>query len=199
MKDGVLSLLLLALAGACTTDNGTKIKAAPQEQSAPSHLPVSDLLREDLRKAEIYAGGILKKTVVAGKKDSAFIDLPALQKEASRFFRPELDSAFFNSNYTESSLMDETTGLINFIYTAKDEKIALQKVIVYIKPDPGTDKLDRVILEIRERKEDRYATIKMNWKCKAYFIIAESKTGDAKPEVRNLEKIIWDPEKFSAD
>ena len=92
------------------------------------------LLQGDIRNVESYAAGILRKATIKGKKDSAFIQLPDFQRIAKQFLLKELDSALFQEPFQETSFMDQTTQMLNFIYTQKNTDSPLQKVMVYVKP-----------------------------------------------------------------
>src|SRR5687768_14375626 len=96
-------------------------------------LPVADFIRNDILKVDSFSGGILKKVTINGKKDSSYIQLPAFHQLANQFLVPELDSASFRAHFKEHSLMDETTQMVNFIYTQKQPDWTLQKVMVYLK------------------------------------------------------------------
>jgi hypothetical protein len=160
------------------------------------YLPIAQLLKEDIRNVETYAGGILRKATNGNKRDSVYIQYPDFQKIAGQFLLKELDSTYFKNNFTETSLMDETSNLLNFIYTSKDTSSSLRKVIVYIEPTMATDKIDRIYMETSENKDDVQADKRLTWKIGQYFYTVtrqQPTTGD--PQT-NMEKVIWDPQHF---
>lgn len=195
MNKGLQLFLILLLAFSCKPSPTSNDKRA----TGKSYLPVLALLTHDLQLADENAGGILLRTRSGQKKDSSFISHAAFKKEATRFLRPELDSAFFQDHYEETSLMDETTGMINFIYTPRSGSPAIQKVIVYIKPGLSNDQVNRIYMELEEQGGGRTTSLKMTWKMNAYFIIAASLLDGKGTEAIQVKKAIWDPEYFSEE
>lgn len=165
-----------------TTDDSTK----------SSYLPIAALIQSDIKYVDSFAGGILLKTNLNGKKDSSYIQPPAFHRLASRFLVPELDSASFQQHFTESSLMDESSQMMNFIYTAKEADWPLQKTIVYIKPGTTTDKVNRIYMERSSSAGDTLVQQKLTWKIAEYFYILTIRQPKAGPAVTSMEKVIWD-------
>jgi len=195
-------LLVLLLLGICSCKDETKTPAtAPQDansDSLSSHLPVLDFLQGDIRRVDSFASGILRKTTVQNKKDSAYIKLEEFHRLADQFLLSELDSTFFRQHFEETSLMDESSGQINFIYTAVTPEPTLRQVIVYIAPSPDSyDKIDRIYMETAMTRNDTIIEKKYNWKMDKYFyVLTISQPKDGTPVTR-MEKVIWDPRYFS--
>jgi hypothetical protein len=162
-------------------------------------MPVADFIREDIAKVDSFAGGILNRRNINGKKDSVFIQPVEFHRIANQFFLPELDSASFIKQFIENSLMDETSQMLNFIYTAKNADHPLQKVIVYIKPSLSTDKVTRVYMEKNFNSGDTLIQQRFTWKMQEYFYILTIRQPKAGPAVTSMDKVIWDPEFFAAD
>jgi hypothetical protein len=200
MKSITSVIILLTLAIACKTKpakNDTEPTAAAD--SSGSYMPVAGFIKADILRTDSMAAGILLRSTVNGRKDSAYIQPPQFRQLAQQFLLPELDSASFAQQFTESSLMDETTQLLNFIYTPKQPDNALQKVIVYVKPALTTDKVDRIYMENEVVRGDTVLHQKLTWKLQEYFYvitIREPKTG---PAVTSMEKVIWEPSGFAED
>src|ERR1044072_872394 len=137
---------LLSLAVACKHKPKEPAVATTQDSTEnKSYLPVADFIRNDITRVDSFAGGIMRKITVDGKKkDSNFIQLPAFHQLASQFILPELDSASFHEHFKESSLMDETTEMIQFIYSGKVGEWPLRNVMVYINPSLANDQVNRV-------------------------------------------------------
>jgi hypothetical protein len=161
------------------------------------YLPVASLLDEGIRNVETYGAGILKKTKGAKKKDSVFIQYPDFKSIASQFILKELDSTYFSNNYEETSLMDESTKMFNFIYTAKDSIPSLRQVIVYIAPSLTSNKIDRVYMETVELKDNVPVEKKFTWKMGKYCYIITTRQPPSGDPVTSMEKLIWDPEHYA--
>jgi hypothetical protein len=160
-------------------------------------LPVADFIRNDIAKVDSFAGGILRKVVINGKKDSTYIQPPVFHQLANQFLLPELDSTSFREHFKESSLMDETTQMLNFIYTGKQPGWPLQNVMVYIKPSLTTDQVNRVYMEREFASGDTVVQQKLTWKMQEYFYIITLRQPKNGPAVTTMEKVIWDPQHFA--
>lgn len=167
--------------------------------SAESYLPVEALLQDEVRNVEAYAAGILRKATIKGRKDSAFIQLPQFQRIAEQFMLKELDSAFFRDHFEETSFMDQTTQLLNFIYTSKDSASPLQKAVVYVRPSETTNTMDRVYLETVYNQGDTLIEKRLTWKMRKYFYILTVKQPKSGNAITTMEKLIWDPQHFGDD
>ena len=181
-----------------------KQQSAPAPATTPdtthaTYLPVADFIRSDINLVDSFAGGILQKNVINNRKDSNYITPPDFHRFAENFLVPELDSARFKNNYTEESLMDETTEMLNFIYTAKSPDLSLRKVVVYLNPSLTTDKVSRIYMEKESIQGDTLVQQKLVWKIKEScyrLTIRQAKQGAA---ITSIEKIIWDPQHFATD
>jgi hypothetical protein len=192
----LLLYLFICLTIACK-DNAQQQPAVDPAatDSTGTYMPVADLIKADIKKVDSFAGGLLNKRNINGKKDSVFIQPADFHRIANMFLLPELDSAAFARNFTESSLMDESTQLLNFIYTAKSPDSPLQKVIVYVKPGLAYDKVTRIYME----KNVGGGQQKFTWKMKEYcYILAINQPKDG-PAVTVMNKVIWDPQRFEEE
>jgi hypothetical protein len=160
-------------------------------------LPVGDLLREDTRKVDSFAAGIVKKTEIDGKKDSSFVKLPEFHRLADKFLLKEFDSAYFQDHFREESLMDETTRMLHFIYTPKDTEPMLQRVVVYLEPSLADDNVERIYFETAYSKGDTVVEKKYTWKMGQYFYILTIQQPKSGKSITSLEKLIWDPQHFA--
>ncbi len=199
------ALLVILFITACK-DNNTQSagntpvagKDSTAADSTAAYLPIIDLIRQDLRHVDTFAGGILKKTTINGKKDSLFIKPAAFHQAAAAFLIPELEAATFRQQFTETSLADESTGQLQFIYTPKDPAITLRNVVAYITPSASTsgDQVSRFYLEKEWAAGDTTVKQKLTWKTRQYFYIVTIRQPKEGPAITSIEKLIWDPEQF---
>lgn len=200
-----LNLMILAF-GTCLAlfsckDKTTKAPAGPaadstQAGSTISYLPIRELIQEDMRRVDSFAAGILHKKEGA-KKDSAYISPVAFKQLAIGFLLPELDSTSFVHQYGMESFMDETTGLINFIYPAKEPEATLRKVVVYIKPSLSVDKVNRIYYEKEFKEGNDFVQQKLTWVIEKYFYILTIRHPEKGEPVTTVEKVIWDPQSYA--
>lgn len=191
---------LIILAVACKHNTKLPTEAVQPTQDslvADSYLPVADFIKSDIIKVDSFSGGILKKANINGKKDSSYIQLPEFHRLASQFIFSELDSASFHDHFTEHSLMDETTQMLNFIYTAKQPDWPLKSVMVYLTPSMASDKVNRVYMERMFNSGDTAIEQKLTWKMQEYFYLITIREPKNGPAVTTMEKVIWDPQFFA--
>ena len=176
---------------------------APEQPTFPvpdqviSYLPVGDLLREDIRRVDSFSAGILYKKE-GSRKDSSYIDTAKFNQLASKYFLlPDLDTTRFQQHFNQTSLMDETSGFLNFIYEAKNATPSLRKAVVYIKPSLNVDKVDRIYLEHEAMAGDTLVQQKLTWAIEHYFIILTIKHPPKGEAVTSIEKVIWDPQSYA--
>lgn len=191
---------LLLLAVACKHKSQQPpgdVQTTQDSLNSGSYLPITDLIKNDMEKVDTYAGGILKKVAAGGRKDSTYIQPAAFHKLASQFLPAELDSASFHNHFTEHSLMDETTEMLNFIYTAKDPESPLRNVMVFLQPSLATDQVKRIYMERSFSSGDTTIEQKLTWKMMEYFYVVTIRQPKNGPAVTSMEKVIWDPQDFA--
>jgi hypothetical protein len=177
---------------AATTSTG--VDTAQHAPDTASFLPITSLLREDLLRVDSFGGGILKKTTVNGKKDSLFIKLPAFKQAANVFFMPELETSAFRQSFTETSLLDATTEMVQFMYAPKDPSNTLRNVVVYI--NPVNSQVNRFYFEKEWAAGDTVVQQKLTWKARQYFYIITMRQPKQGTPTTSIEKLIWAPEYY---
>jgi hypothetical protein len=199
-----LLVILLIITSSCKNKAGepgntttTLQDSARVNDSATSYLPIADLIRQDLQRVDSFAGGILKKSTINGKKDSVFIRPPALHEAARAFLLPELETTSFRRSFTENSFMDQSTEQIQFIYTPKDPAVSIRNVVAYITPSGSGDKVSRIYLEREWTAGDTLIQQKLTWKTNQYFYIITIRQPKQGAPSTSIEKLIWDPEHFA--
>jgi hypothetical protein len=201
MKRIILLLpALLLLAVACKhkpRQPAGDVQPAQDSLNSGTYLPIADLVKNDIVQVDTYAGAILKKMNTEGRKDSAYIQPAEFHKLASQFLLTELDSASFRDHFTEHSLMDETTEMLNFIYTAKDREPSLRNVMVYLQPTLANDQVKRIYMERSFNSGDTSIEQKLTWKMMEYFYVITIRQPKNGPAVTSMEKVIWDPQFFA--
>jgi hypothetical protein len=192
------ALLLLAIACKHKPEQPAAHTPQPNDSTADNKfLPVADFIKSDIIKVDSFAGGILKRVNKNGKKDSVYIQMPEFKKLASQFIFPELDSALFNQHMTENSMMDNTTQLLEFIYTPKQVDWPLRKVMIFLKPSLADDQVSRIYIEKDFTRGDTTIHQKLNWNIQEYFYTITIQQPNNGPAVTTMEKVIWDPQRFA--
>jgi hypothetical protein len=193
----VPALLLLAVACKHKPKQTEGAVTAQDSLENKNYLPVADFIRNDIIRVDSFSGGIVRKLTINGKKDSSYIQLPAFHQLANQFLLPELDSASFHQHFTESSLMDETTQMINFIYNVKQADWPLRNVMVYLQPSLANDQVKRIYMEKEFMSGDTTVQQRYTWKINEFFYIITLKQPKNGPAVTTMDKVIWDPQFFA--
>jgi hypothetical protein len=199
MKLNLSILAIICMAIFSCKEKPARSPAAPTADTPDTpitYLPVTDLVREDIRRVDSFAAGILHKKE-SDRKDSSYISQDEFKKLAAQFLAPELEPGKFEQLFSQESLMDETTGLINFIYPAKDTGSPIRKVVVYIKPSLSVDKVDRIYIEKDLKEGNDYVQQKLTWVIEKYFYILTIRHPEKGEPVTTLEKVIWDPQSYA--
>jgi hypothetical protein len=190
------SALLLIVLSCKNPAPRTEVPPQPEQKEEKNYLPVLDVLKGDERQADSFATGVLLRRTTPAGRDSTYIQLPELKKMMGEFFSPELDSANFHSQFTETTLADGNSKTITFIYTSNSNSTALRRVMVYITPSQTIDRISRVYMEKEAQAGDTSISQKLTWKLKQYLIIVESRKTASGYESSTVRKAIWDPAQF---
>ena len=85
MKSILVVLLGMILCLSCKQKGAQPENSTNADTTAESFMPVSDFLKEDLRKVDSFAGGIVLKTIRDEKMDSVFISPDELKTRSNAF------------------------------------------------------------------------------------------------------------------
>jgi len=195
-------ILVITIAISCKNRSAQPVVTPPAgdstatADSASTYLPIADFIRADLKYVDSFAGGILRKITINGKQDSGFIKPAQLHQAAQAFLLPELEPDNFRQSFKESSLMDETTGLVQFMYTPTSPSSSLRTVIAYVNPSASGNNVNRIYLEREWAAGDTLVQQKLTWKVKQYFYTITTRQPPQGTPVTTIEKLIWEPEQF---
>ena len=191
MKKNILLICISITAWqSCTNHEATSKEK--QQTEKKNYFPVKDYLLSEIANVDSTPFAIFKYEVQPGKKDSSIVRTAEFDQLAKQFLLPELDSAYFENSYNESSFLDQTTQSITFTYSAKNSQAALRRIVVLATPDPGFDKVKSIYLELSTGSGDSATTKKLYWKAKRRFEIISIKHGDANPSDIHQLKVVWD-------
>ncbi|WEK36443.1 MAG: hypothetical protein P0Y53_02930 [Candidatus Pseudobacter hemicellulosilyticus] len=193
----ILLLALLACKNKTPHPQHAEQPSPDSAVAAGSYLPVRDFILGDVRLVDSFAGAILRKTDLAGRKDSGYVSPQQFREKINAFLPEVLDSARFARTFEEVSLMDETTRLLNFIYTARDTAETLRKVVVYIVPSLTIDQVETIYMEKAFRDQGQSVQQKLTWKMHQSCSILTIRYTGPETSVVTQEKLIWDPFHFA--
>ncbi len=170
-----------------------KSNAKDSSASQGDFFPVSDYIGGQLKMIDSFKLPI--STTVIINKDTA---LYAATKEelvamAKKFQEPDITTAALKSQYKETSIADQSVPSVMLIYTTSDTTLTVQKIIVYLKPDPvKSDKVTSIYIEKSFTTNDTLFNQKLYWKTdKNLQVVTEKKIGSKSLPVEQ-RKITWD-------
>jgi hypothetical protein len=152
-----------------------------------------------------YIGGQLKMidslqlplniTVTVNNKTTSRIATDMeLRKWAQDFQQPDISDTALKNQYIETSIADQAVPSVTFIYSTANNMLPVQKINVFVKPDPSeSDKVTGIYIEKMFVVHDTVFNQKLYWKTgKNLQVITEKKINGTVLPVEQV-KITWDP------
>jgi PBP1b-binding outer membrane lipoprotein LpoB len=190
----LFAFFLFACANPSNTSNTAKPEPMPDSSANKNFLPVVDMIAGELKMIDSLQLPITK-TVIVGKQSQIFPLTPQeLQQLANEFLQPDINNSRIKKFYKETSVADQSSGAINFMYTSTVDSLEIRRLDVTLKGDPVlNDKLNNVYIEKYSKSADTAVTKKLFWKAgKNFQIITEKRWGN-QVSPRQTIKVVWDP------
>jgi hypothetical protein len=190
---------LLLLAAAChrkepppPTPAQTPHATRPADTAQNHFFPIADYIRTEISTVDSTPIAILKYSIENGRTDSAFISSPVFHQLALQFIMPDLDSAFFEKNYSQKTFMDETNDLLTFTYSPLNKDQPLQRADVLINTE-ANNQVKSIYLEKTYSSGDTVITKKFLWRAKKSFLVITTLQPPQKTTIVRQVKVVWDP------
>jgi len=197
----VLSTLFL---NACK-NNSSKTPAPKSIADTIGLRDTAMIKKEDFFPVSVYIGGQLKMidslqlplsmaTTVNHDTSYAVATDKQLRQWASLFQQPDINDPALKSQYKETNIADESGPSVTLIYTALNNMLPVQKINVFIKPDPiQNDKVTGVYIEKVFSANDTLFSQKLYWKTdKSLQVTTERKIKNRVLPAEQV-KITWSP------
>jgi hypothetical protein len=186
MKIRTLVILLLFIA--------CKSKKKNTEADAGGSFPVLALIKSQVANVDtsIYTITMTeKKDSLDG--DTVFLKREEFREAAKDFLSiPDISSAKYKDDYTETKDFMQDLGLVVLEYAAKDADAEIRKEQVYIEPGTeGEDKVDRIIIDKVYKEKNAIVHKNMVWKINSHFQVATSTEEPGKPEQTTIRTVRW--------
>ena len=204
MKNHILTLVVLILIPIAIGIIGCKNKeeksssVAEQQQKTDSaevknYLPVLDFLKSEIQNVDSFYAGMRKITMRNGKTDSTFIGSEEFHRITNEFVTNDLNKAFLEEHYNESSFMDHSTQSVTFSYEAKNPGLAIRRIdLLTGQTSSGFDKLKSLFIEKQVSSGDTSILKRMFWKAGKNFLLMTQKTVGQNPPDISQVKVVWD-------
>jgi hypothetical protein len=186
--------------------NNSSEKSVAKSTADTTGLPdTATAKKEDFFPVSAYIGGQLKMidslqlplsiaiTVNNNTRYAVATD-KQLRQWASLFQQPDINDPALRSQYKETNIADESGPSVTLIYTALNDMLPVQKINVFIKPDPvQNDKVTGVYIEKIFSANDTSYSQKLYWKTgKNLQVTTEKKVKNTSFPLEQV-KITWDP------
>ena len=172
-----------------------KDSAAPQED----FFPVPEYIGGELKMIDSLQLPLSLSVKIDNTTRSAIATDKELRKWARNFQEPDISDPKLKSLYTETSIADESIPSVTLIYSTTSSTLPVQKINVFIKPDPirtdnsRKDKVTGIYIEKMFTLQDTVFNQKLYWKTgKNLQVITEKKIKGVTLPVEQV-KITWDP------
>ena len=188
-------LSIYSLAIACGNGNN---KTETQEPAPvkKDYFSVADYIKGEINTIDSLPVGILKKTIKASKKDSAFIERQEFRALARVFTDPALEKAALEAKYAEHSFMDQTTGYYTFTYEPTASDAPYQRIDVLVRPGETYSKVKSIYMAKSSSQNDTTINERFYWKANNSFSITKEKVYKNQTPVVDQLMVIWDPSAY---
>jgi hypothetical protein len=162
-----------------------------KKEEDKNYIDVPGYLRGQLKYLDTVPFAFLKLT----KKDSIFSDSQFIPKDqvkqlAESFLVDEIKKGNFEKYFTETTIADETLGLLTITYSLTSGKSAVNRIDVYV--DPDKERISQLYMVKSESNQDSSAVQQLLWKHNKSFTLITFVSKKDLPEKITAEKVIWD-------
>lgn len=117
-----------------------------------------------------------------------------LRQWASNFQQPDINDPVLRNQYKETNIADESGPSVSLIYTALNNVLPVQKINVFIKPDPvQNDKVTGIYIEKSFVVADTLFNQKLFWKAGKSLQVTTEKKANGIAFPPEQVKLTWDP------
>jgi len=172
-----------------------KAKTEVKDSTGTPHdfFPVPDYIGGQLKIIDSLQLPISKTVIINNNSKLSVATDKELSELAQNFRQPDINAPDLKKFYTETSIADQSGPSVTLIFTTADTTLPIQKINVYIKPDPvENDKVTGIYMEKIFSRNDTSFSQKLYWKTgKNMQVITEKKVKGKSLPVEQV-KITWD-------
>ncbi len=148
-----------------TEDKPTKTTDSAAAAAQQDFFPIPDYIGGQLKIIDSLKLPVSKSVIINNVPKLSESSLQELRELAQNFRQPDINDAAVKKLYTETSIADQSAPSVTLIFTTKDTSLPIQKIEVYIKPDPvNTDKVTGIYIEKMFSRNDTSFNQKLYWK-----------------------------------
>ena len=200
MKYIVSALIAGLVLTAC--NNNAPVPASPANKPtatdsvAPADddfFPVPDYIGGQLKIIDSLQLPISKSYTINGNTALSVATDKELRELAQNFRQPDINDPALKKLYKKTNIADQSVPSVTLVYTTADTSLPIQKINVYIKPDPvQNDQVTGIYIEKQFNRNDTSFNQKLYWKTgKNMQIITEKQVKGKLLPVEQV-RIAWD-------
>jgi hypothetical protein len=197
MKQIMSVLALINIFVSCNHHSAqNEIKASDQKDTlqVQTFFPIADFIGGQIKMIDSLQLPLSKSLTAGSKTTLESISDKEFRLLANNFLQPDINDTAIRKFYTETSMADQSIPSVTLIYTTANTGLPIQKINVYIKPDPvKNDKVSSIYIEKVFSNADTVISQKLYWKSdKNFQINTEKRLGSITFPAEQV-KVIWDP------
>ena len=199
MKYTILAIAIALVICSCNNNapkTDTKLtKAADStiDTAQQDFFPIPDYIGGQLKIIDSLKLPVSKSVTINNVPKLSESSLQELRELAQNFRQPNINDPAVKKQYTETSIADQSTPSVTLIFTTKDTSLPIQKIEVYVKPDPvNTDKVTGIYMEKIFSRNDTSFNQKLYWKTGKNMQVNTEKQVKGKTLPIEQIKLTWD-------
>jgi len=155
--------------------------------------PVPDYIGGQLKMIDSFKLPISKSVIIKNDTLLSVATDKELRELAQHFRQPDINDPAIKKFYKETSIADQSVPSVTLIFSTTDTAQTIQKINIYIKPDPDkNDKITGIYMEKAFHINDTLINQKLYWKTdKNLQVITEKQVKGKKLPLEQI-KITWD-------
>jgi len=196
MKYTLFMLIAALLVSSCNNNSPipANAKTEVKDSTGTPHdfFPVPDYIGGQLKIIDSLQLPISKTVIINNNSKLSVATDKELSELAQNFRQPDINAPDLKKFYKQTSIADQSIPSVTLIFTTADTTLPIQKINVYIKPDPvENDKVTGIYMEKIFSRNDTSFNQKLYWKTgKNMQVITEKKVKGKALPVEQV-KITW--------
>ncbi len=192
----ILFVLAAGLMAACNNPSASTspAKTASKDSvAAPEFFfPVPDYIGGQIKMIDSLQLPMSKTVTINSKPTLSAVTDAEMRNLAQQFREPDINNPALKPKYTQTSIADQSVPSVTLIFSTADTTLELQKINVYIEPDPvKNDKVTGIYMEKHFVRNDTIINQKLYWKTDKNMQVVTEKRVNAKTLPVEQIKITW--------
>lgn len=172
-----------------------------KEEPSNKYISAYSIIDKDIRNVDTSLFSIMSLNIIdSTTTDTSYIPREDFRKAAAEFLQlPDISDKKNSSDYTETSMFDETTGNVTITYTPRKDKktsIVQQDVTVIPNMAGGDSPVKTIYINYVQISKDSSIEKKMLWQVNRSFQITTLRQLPAQPEKVTTLRVVWNEPQY---